>query len=155
MNGKICRIKPGETVDINQKGGFELSLEIKHKNYTVKIEPPEIYVNNESRGRSGHMSHAMAEFAPGKIIDFNSNCSAKRMGGHSSFGWVEYRISEDAGKTFSEKIDFPISIEEFFDGVYNISVEKAVACDNGRSLFSTRQNIRPRRLCFIHIRKWQ
>lgn len=106
--------------------------EVNQNNYTVKIENPEIYIDNESRNRSGHMTHAMAEFAPGKIIDFNSNCSARRSGGHSTFGWVEYKISEDGGKTYSGSFDFPLSIEEFYDGEYNISVEKAVACDNGR-----------------------
>ena len=56
---------------------------------------PEIYVDNESRGRSGHVGHAMTEFAPGKIIAFNSNTSAKLHSGHSPFGWIEYRISEE------------------------------------------------------------
>lgn len=72
---------------------------IVHKDYTVEIEPAELYVDNQSRGRSGHMSHALAEFAPGCIIGFNSNCSALRWGGHSPYGWIEYRISRDAGKT--------------------------------------------------------
>lgn len=44
------------------------------------------------------MSHAMAEFAQGRFIDFNSNCSAVRLGGHFPYGWVEYRISEDIKK---------------------------------------------------------
>ena len=35
--------------------------ELKHKNYTVEIEQPEIYVDNKKRNRSGHMPHAMAE----------------------------------------------------------------------------------------------
>ena len=78
------------------------------------------------------MTHAMAEFAPGKIIDFNSNCSAKLHGGHSTFGWVEYRISEDAGETYSEVYDFPLSKQEFIDGEHTISVEKAVVCDDGK-----------------------
>ena len=57
--------------------------EIVHETYTLAIEPPEMYVNNEARGRSGHMTHAMAEFKPGCFIDFNSNCSAIRWDGHS------------------------------------------------------------------------
>ena len=52
-------------------------MDIIREKYTVKVGEPELYVDNESRGRSGHMTHAMAEFAPGKMIDFNSNCSAK------------------------------------------------------------------------------
>ena len=105
--------------------------ELKHKNYTVEIEQPEIYVDNESRNRSGHMSHAMAEFAPGKFIDFNSNCSAVRLGGHFPYGWVEYRISEDSGKTYSDVQTLQYSLDSFYDGVFTISVEKAVACDDG------------------------
>ena len=50
-------------------------MEIKRKDFTVLLEEPTLYVDNESRFRSGHMSHAMAEFGDGKFIDFNSNCS--------------------------------------------------------------------------------
>lgn len=106
--------------------------EIKRENYTVKIGEPILYVDNESRGRSGHMSHAMAEFAPGKLIDFNSNCTAKKYDGHSTYGWIEYRISEDGGETFSDIYELPYSKESLYDGVNVISVEKAVACDDGR-----------------------
>ena len=105
--------------------------EIIHTNYTVEIEEPEMYVDNESRGRSGHMSHALAEFAPGCFIDFNSNCSAVRWKGHSPYGWIEYRISRDSGKTYSDIQTLPYSKECFLDGIYMISVEKAVACDDG------------------------
>lgn len=108
-----------------------MDIQIKRDSYTLIAEEPEIYVDNEARGRSGHMTHAMAEFAPGCFIDFNSNCSPKRCVGHSTLGWVEYRISRDAGKTYSEVYDLPISTEYFYDGVFTISVEKAVAC-NGR-----------------------
>ena len=105
---------------------------IKRENYTVNVSDPVLYVDNESRGRSGHMSHAMAEFAPGKLIDFNSNCTAKKYDGHSTYGWIEYRISEDSGETFSEIYELPYSKESLFDGIHVISVEKAVACDDGR-----------------------
>ncbi len=53
-----------------------MEKELKRNGYTVRLSDPILYVDNERRKRSGHMSHAMAEFAPGKIIDFNSNCSA-------------------------------------------------------------------------------
>ncbi|MBO5059791.1 MAG: exo-alpha-sialidase [Clostridia bacterium] len=105
--------------------------EIVHENYTVEIEAPELYVDNESRKRSGHMTHAMAEFAPGCFIDFNSNCSALKWNGHSTYGWVEYRISKDAGKTYSDVYKLPYSVDSFLDGIYTISVEKAVATDDG------------------------
>ena len=61
-------------------------MKIERNGYTVVCGEPILYVDNESRGRSGHMTHAMAEFAPRKIIDFNSNCSAAIYGGHSTFG---------------------------------------------------------------------
>ena len=105
--------------------------EIIREKYTVEIEEPELYVDNESRKRSGHMTHAMAEFAPGCFIDFNSNCSNVRCEGHSAFGFVEYRISKDSGKTYSDVYELPYSKKELLDGLYTISVEKAVACDDG------------------------
>jgi len=106
-------------------------MKIQRKNYVVKLGEPYVYVDNESRARSGHMSHAMAEFKKGAFIDFNSNCSAKRYGGHFPYGWVEYRISEDAGKTFSDVETLDYSYKSFLDGMNTISVEKAVACNDG------------------------
>ncbi len=104
---------------------------IIHDTYTVELEEPTLYVDNQSRGRSGHMSHAMAEFAPNCFIDFNSNNSAVRMGGHYPYGWVEYRISRDGGKTYSDIKTLDYAWQCFLDGVNTISVEKAVACDDG------------------------
>lgn len=109
-----------------------MAFEIKRKNYTVRLSDPILYVDNESRKRSGHMTHAMVEYAPGKVIDFNANCSAVRHNGHSTYGWVEYRLSEDSGETFSEIYPLPYAYESFTDGLQMISVEKAVGCDNGR-----------------------
>ncbi|MBQ4051458.1 MAG: exo-alpha-sialidase [Oscillospiraceae bacterium] len=105
--------------------------EIKREGYTIALDEPILYVDNESRGRSGHMTHAMAVWAPGKLIDFNSNCTAKRHHGHSTFGWVEYRTSEDGGETFSAVKELPFSVQSFVDGLHVISVEKAVACEDG------------------------
>ena len=109
-----------------------MSQKIKRENYSVILSDPILHVDNESRKRSGHMSHAMAEFAPGKVIDFNSNCSGTIHEGHSTFGWIEYRISEDGGETFSESFDFPFSKEVFIEGVHTVALEKAVATDTGR-----------------------
>lgn len=109
-----------------------MSNRIKRKNYTIELSEPTLYVDNKSRNRSGHMTHAMAEFAPGKLICFNSNCTAVKYWGHSTFGWVEYRISEDGGETYSEVYELPYSKKALYDGIYVISVEKAVACDDGR-----------------------
>ncbi len=105
---------------------------IKKNNFTVEIQDPVLYVDNKSRKRSGHMSHALAEYAPGKIIDFNSNCTAVKYSGHSTFGFIEYRLSEDGGETYSNVNILPYSMEALLEGVYTISIEKAVACDDGR-----------------------
>lgn len=107
-------------------------MRIERENYTVVLEQPQLYVDNESRGRSGHMSHALCEFEKGSFIDFNSNCSALRWNGHSPYGWIEYRISRDQGKTYSEVQTLPYSVKSFLAGIYTISVEKAVSCEDGR-----------------------
>ena len=106
-------------------------LTIERENYRVEFDTPEIFVDNQARGRSGHMTHAMAEYAPNCFINFNANCSATRATGHSVYGWVEYRFSEDSGKTYSEIQTLPYSWEAFLNGSYTISVEKAVACNDG------------------------
>lgn len=109
-----------------------MSFIIKRDGYTVRVGDPELYVDNQKRGRSGHMTHAIVEYERGKLLDFNSNCSAVRDEGHSTFGFVEYRYSEDGGKTFSPEIhELPYSKKALFDGINVISVEKAVACDDG------------------------
>lgn len=105
--------------------------EIAFHNKTVILEEPTIYIDNKSRFRSGHMTHAMAEFKKGCLIDFNSNCSPVRHAGHSAFGFVEYRISNDSAKTFSNIYELEYSKASMLDGEYCISVEKAVACDDG------------------------
>ena len=104
---------------------------IERDGYKVNLSEPTLYVDNQSRGRSGHMTHAMVEYAPNKLIDFNANCSAKFHYGHSTYGFVEYRLSEDGGETFSDIYELPYAKEAFYDGVSVISVEKAVATDNG------------------------
>jgi len=108
-----------------------MSKTIQTPKGTLVFSEPEIYVDNKARGRSGHMSHAMVEYAPGKIIDFNSNCSNKRCNGHAAFGWIEYRYSEDNGHTWGEIHELPYAKEQFFDGRNTISVEKALLCDDG------------------------
>lgn len=116
-------------------------MEIKRNGYLLECSDPILYVDNQRRARSGHMTHALAEFAPGKLIDFNANCSAVYFRGHSTYGWVEYRISEDGGESFSETHELPYSKEALHDGIYAISVEKAVACKDGRIVaFCLRNN---------------
>ncbi len=102
-----------------------------YDNYTVELEEPILHVDNGARRRSGLLSHALAEFKPGCVIAFNSNCSAAFDNGQSPFGWIEYRISEDSGKTFSAPYEVPYTKNAIHDGIYSISIEKAVACDDG------------------------
>jgi len=105
---------------------------IKGVVHDIHLSEPTVYVDNKARKRSGHMTHALAEWAPGKLIDFNSNCTAVKYDGHSTFGWIEYRLSEDGGESYSDTYELPYSREALYDGIYVISVEKAVACEDGR-----------------------
>jgi len=107
------------------------SIKIERETFTVEIEEPTMYVDNQARRRSGHMTHGLAEFAPNCFIDFNSNCSAVRLDGHMPYGWVEYRVSRDGGNTYSEPQELTYSKDCFLDGIHTISVEKAVGCDDG------------------------
>ncbi len=106
-------------------------MKIERDGFIVELGEPILYVDNEKRRRSGHMTHAMVEFAPGKLIDFNSNCAYERNDGHSTFGWVEYRISEDGGETYSPVYDLEYSKHVLLEGIHVISVEKAVASEDG------------------------
>ncbi len=93
----------------------------------LKVSEPIIFSNNERKKRSGHMSHAMATFDEGKIIDFYSNCSVLRCHGHEAYGWVEYKISEDYGKTFGRGKKFKFSWDELLAGEHTVSIEKVVS----------------------------
>lgn len=105
--------------------------EIDGKMAKIRLSEPKIFADNEARGRSGHVGHAMTEFAPGKIIAFSTNTSAKRAYGHSSFGWVEYSVSEDFGESFGEVRVLPYSMELLLDGLHTVCVEKAITCEGG------------------------
>jgi len=104
---------------------------IKGKAKNLLLKEPIIFADNEKNGRSGHVGHAMTEFAPGKIMAFSANTTGKRCAGHSGFGWMEYSISEDYGNTWGKPVVFPYSWDILFDGVHSIAVEKAITCNNG------------------------
>lgn len=106
-------------------------MKIQREGFFIELSEPTLYVDNQSRGRSGHMTHAIVEYAPNKLMDFNSNCSAVIYNGHSTYGFIEYKLSNDGGKTFSGIYELPYSKQSLFDGVNVISVEKAVATENG------------------------
>lgn len=106
----------------------------------LHISEPELFVDNEGRDRSGHMTHAMLEYAPGKIIAFNSNCSSQRWHGHSPFGWVEYRYSEDGGKSWDDYHTLQCTLDELHHGVWVMSAEKAVFCNGVITVFLLRNS---------------
>lgn len=60
-----------------------------------------LFVDHSRTGRSGHLGHALVEYEDGKILAFYPNCSSDNKG-HSAVGWMEYRRSEDGGKTWSD-----------------------------------------------------
>ena len=86
-----------------------------------KLNKPTLFVDNQARKRSGHMGHAMVEYAPGRILDFYSNCDYDRVSGHSGYGWMEYRRSTDGGTTWepARKLDYSVKLYE--QGVQDIN----------------------------------
>lgn len=60
-----------------------------------------LFVDHAKAKRSGHLGHALVQLAPGKLLAFYPNCSSDN-GGHSAVGWMEFKRSEDAGKTWGE-----------------------------------------------------
>jgi hypothetical protein len=90
-----------------------------------------MFVDHQSKRRSGHMSHALVEYAQGCILSFYSNCSAVIEHGHTGYGWIEYKRTTDEGKTWSDPVVLDYSYNSLLDGLFNISCEKAVFTDNG------------------------
>lgn len=90
-----------------------------------------MFVDNESVYRSGHMGHALVEYAKDSILAFFSNTTAAIEYGHTGYGWMEYKRTTDGGKTWSSPIVLDYSHKCFIDGVCNISCEKAVCTDDG------------------------
>ncbi len=103
---------------------------------TVSPENGILFVNHREKHRSGHLGHALVEYAPGKLLAFYSNCAGGRNHGHSGFGWVEYKRSVDAGVTWSGPVVLQCSVDAFFDGVYTMACEKAVCTENGTIVVS-------------------
>lgn len=98
------------------------------------VSDREIYVDHEKARRSGHMGHALVDAGGGRILDFNSNCDYNRVAGHSGFGWMEYRISDDWGRTWGERRVLPYSKRLFDEGKHTALCEKAVKAPDGRIL---------------------
>ncbi len=96
-----------------------------------------LFVDHEANGRTGHMGHALVEYAPGKILAFYPDCSAEdpRWKGHSGFGWMAYKRSEDGGETWSSPMTEPYS-KALFDKAIGRTMmcEKAVCTEDGKIL---------------------
>jgi hypothetical protein len=114
-----------------QKKGTDMERYEKLKAFADSLVGKDrMFVNHEANGRSGHLSHALAEYKKGHVIAFYSNCSGTRnkwAPGHSGFGWLEYKRSLDGGETWDEARVFPYSWESFLNEPYTVSCEKAVS----------------------------
>ncbi len=103
----------------------------------VGVEPPDppndgiLFVDHSRDGRSGHLGHALVEYGPGKILAFYANCSDDN-GGHSAVGWMEYRRSEDGGRTWGAAVALDYSKRTYEAGAgRSVMCEKAICTDEG------------------------
>lgn len=79
--------------------------------HIIPPNPPNdgiLFVDHSRAGRSGHLGHALVEYASGKILAFYSNCSDAN-DGHTGDGWMEYKRSEDGGHTWSKPVPLDYS----------------------------------------------
>ena len=94
-----------------------------------------LFADLQKENRSGHLGHALVEYAPGKILAFFPNCSSEdpTLCGHSGNGWMEYKRSVDGGQTWSDPIIEPNSriLFEKHCG-RTLMCEKAVCTSSGR-----------------------
>lgn len=104
------------------------------------VDPPEppnqgiLFVDHAMAGRSGHLGHALVEYAPGRILAFYANCSDFHQG-HNGDGWMECKRSEDGGRTWGEPAVLEYSKGTYDQGVeHSVMCEKAVATDDGAIL---------------------
>jgi len=116
----------------------------KNNNDTLwfEIVPPNppndgvLFVDHSKTGRSGHLGHALVEYAPGKVLAFYANCSdfsrKERLTGHNGDGWMEYKRSEDGGRTWGEPSRLPYSRQVYEqDNDRSVMCEKAVLAPDG------------------------
>jgi len=141
------KVKPGDTYVRQYKYGITLwheePLPLAKKKILINSKvasritprnPPNegiLFVDHSVNNRSGHLGHALVEYEDGKIIAFYPNCSDD-LGGHSAVGWMEFKRSEDGGKTWRSPQVLSFSKEFFETGEERTAMaEKAVATDQG------------------------
>ncbi|MDF2809765.1 MAG: repeat-like domain [Microvirga sp.] len=98
---------------------------------------PDLFVDHQKMGRSGHIGHAMFQRPDGEIFAFYASCTSDDPGrhgtkGHSATGWMELKRSKDAGQTWSEAVSLKYS-KQAFDAKsgFSIFTEKAIVTDTG------------------------
>jgi len=93
-----------------------------------------LFVDHSEAGRSGHLGHALVEYEPGKLLAFYPNCSDANEG-HTGDGWMEYKRSEDGGRTWSEPVPLEYSRQVYESGAgRSVMCEKAVCTNDGAIL---------------------
>ena len=117
-------------------GGLSLAEEPEPTagcSYRLEPEDPPndgiVFVDHSRAGRSGHLGHALVEYAPGKILAFYPNCSDDNKG-HSAVGWTEYKRSEDGGKTWGDP-EILAYTKTLLASKLSAFAEKAVLTDQG------------------------
>jgi len=108
--------------------------------FPIEITPPDLpndgilFVDHAKVGRSGHLGHALVMYEAGKVLAFYPNCSDANEG-HTGDGWMEYKRSEDGGRSWSEPVPLPYS-KEVYDsgGDRTVMCEKAICTDAGEIL---------------------
>lgn len=90
-----------------------------------------LFVDHSKSNRSGHLGHALVEYEQEKILAFYPNCSADH-GGHSAVGWMEFKRSQDGGKTWGSPQVLQFSKELFLKKEGRTAMaEKAVLTGQG------------------------
>ncbi|MBN2211093.1 MAG: exo-alpha-sialidase [Sedimentisphaerales bacterium] len=129
LSKKAC----GKTIDQPLVGENPLPNSPAARRITPANPPNQgiLFVDHSVNNRSGHVGHALVEYADGKILAFYSNCSADHKG-HNAVGWMEFKRSVDGGQTWD-----PPQVLPFSKWLYEAKmgrtamVEKAVATDKG------------------------
>ncbi len=100
-----------------------------------------MFVDHQKNDRSGHLGHALVEYEKNKLLAFYPNDCGDRNAGHNGYGWVEYKRSEDGGKTWSEPIELEYAKKLFDNKEACICCEKAILNDDGKIILFCHRTI--------------